>query len=87
MKGLVKEVVDMQAQLQELHDEVEKLVEEGDEETASVLIEANLKAVMEQLEAGHHGMEQIAMLDELAQLRMSLGEFEEAEILLEQVCE
>ncbi|KAG0586437.1 hypothetical protein KC19_2G090400 [Ceratodon purpureus] len=85
MKGLVKEVVDMQAQLQELHDEVEKLVEEGDEETASVLIEANLKAVMEQLEAGHHGMEQIAMLDELAQLRMSLGEFEEAEILLEQI--
>jgi hypothetical protein len=26
------------------------------------------------------------MLDELAQLRMSLGEFEEAEKLLEQVC-
>lgn len=86
MKGLVNEVSDMQQQLQELHDEVQKLVEEGDDETASGLIEANLETIMEQLEAGHQGMEQIAMLDELAQLRMSLGEFEEAEKLLEQVC-
>ena len=86
MKGLLKEVGEMHDQLQELHDEVQKLVEEGDEETASGLIEANLQAIMEQVEAGYKGMEQIAMLDELAQLRMSLGEFDEAEMLLEQVC-
>lgn len=86
MKGLVNEVNAMQMQLQDLHDQVVQLVEEADEDTAIGLIEANLEVVMEQLESGYRGMEQVTMLDTLAQLRMSLGQFEEAEYLLEMVC-
>jgi hypothetical protein len=41
---------------------------------------------MEELESGYKSMDQIAMLDILAQLRLSLGEFEEAEYLLDKVC-
>ena len=63
-----------------------KLIEEGDDDTARALIEANYENVVEQLESGYKSIEQIAMLDILAQLRMSLGEFEEAEYLLDQVC-
>ncbi|XP_024374834.1 uncharacterized protein [Physcomitrium patens] len=87
MKGLVNEVNAMQMQLQDLHDQVVQLVEEADEDTAIGLIEANLEVVMEQLESGYRGMEQVTMLDTLAQLRMSLGQFEEAEYLLEMIKE
>lgn len=75
----------MQGQLQDLYGRVLKLIEEGDEDTARELIEANYEVVAEQLESGYKCMEQIAMLDTLAQLRLSLGEFEEAEYLLDQV--
>lgn len=84
--ALANEVPDLQGQLQELYGEVIKLVEEGDEDTARELIEANYEVVVEQLESGYQSMEQIAMLDILAQLRLCMGEFEEAEYLLEQVC-
>lgn len=86
MKGLVNEVSDMQEQLQELNDQVLKLVEEGDVDTALGLIDANLEVIAEQLESGYKGMEQIAMLDTLASLRLSMGDFEEAERILGQVC-
>ena len=76
----------MQVQLQQLFGQVLELIEEGDEDTARELIEANYGVVMEQLESGYKSIDQIAMLDILAQLRLSLGEFEEAERLLEQVC-
>lgn len=79
------EVPELQAQLQELYGRVLQLIEEGDEETSRELIEANYEVVAEQLESGYKCIEQIAMLDILAQLRMSLGEFEEAECLLDQV--
>lgn len=85
MKGLVSEVTGMQEQLQELTDQVLKLVEEGDAEGALGLIDANLEVLSEQLESGYKGMEQVAMLDTLASLKMSMGEFEETEILLDQV--
>lgn len=86
MAGLANEVTDLQGQLQELYGQAIKLIEEGDEDTARELIEANYEVVVEQLESGYQCMEQIAMLDILAQLRLCLGEFEEAEYLLEQVC-
>lgn len=86
MKGLVNEVSNMQEQLQELSDQVLKSVEEGDEDTALGLIDANLEVIAEQLESGYKGMEQIAMLDTLASLRLSMGEIEEAEKILGQVC-
>jgi thioredoxin-like negative regulator of GroEL len=76
----------LQEQLHQLYAQVLKLIEEGDEDTARELIEANYEVVAEQLESGFKSIEQIAMLDILAQLRLSLGEFEEAEHLLDQVC-
>lgn len=85
MKGLVSEVSGMQEQLQELTDQVLKLVEEGDAEGALGLIDANLEVLAEQLESGYRGMEQVAMLDTLASLKMSMGEYEETETLLDQV--
>jgi hypothetical protein len=63
-----------------------KLIEEGEEDSGRALIEANYEVVMEELESGYKSMDQIAMLDILAQLRLSLGEFEEAEYLLDKVC-
>lgn len=75
----------MQEQLQELYGQALKLIDEGDEETARELIEANYEVVVDQLESGYKNMEQVAMLDILAQLRLSLGEFEETKHLLYQV--
>lgn len=75
----------MQRQLQDLYGRVLKLIDEGDEDTARELIEANYEVVVEQLESGYKSMEQIAILDTLAQLRMSLGEFEEVEHMLDMV--
>jgi hypothetical protein len=63
-----------------------KLIEEGEEDSGRALIEANYEVLMEELESGYKSMDQIAMLDILAQLRLSLGEFEEAEYLLDKVC-
>lgn len=83
--GPANEVTELQGQLQELYGRVLKLIEEGDEDTARELIEANYEVVAEQLESGYKCIEHIAMLDTLAQLRMSLGEFEEADYLLDQV--
>ena len=85
MKNLVNEVNEMQAQLEELYRYVTELIEEGDKDTAREMIEANHEVIVEQLESGYQGMEQVAMLDILAQLRMSLRDFEEAESLLDQV--
>jgi phage shock protein A len=85
MKNLVNEVNEMQAQLEELYRYVTELIEEGDKDTAREMIEANQEVIVEQLESGYQGMEQVAMLDILAQLRMRLHDFEEAEFLLDQV--
>ena len=81
MKNPVNEVNEMQAQLEELYRYVTK---EGDKDTAREMIEANHKLFVDQLESGYQGMEQVAMLDILAQLRMSLREIEEVEFLLDQ---
>lgn len=85
MKEMVDEVTDLEEQLQELYEEANRMIEEGEEDTARELIEANYEVLVEQFESGYKSMEQAAMLDILAQLRMSLGDFEEAEDLLGQV--
>lgn len=82
--GTSNESTELHDQLQEFYGQVLKMIEEGDEGTARELIEANYEVVAEQLESGYHCLEQIAMLDILAQLRLCLGEFEEAEYLLDQ---
>jgi hypothetical protein len=84
-KDLVNEVTVLQDQLQDLYGEVLRMIEEGDEDTARDMIEANYEMIAEDREAGEQGLEHVAMMDILAQLRMSLGDFEEAEYLLDQV--
>jgi hypothetical protein len=68
-----------------LYVEVERMVEEGDDDTARVLIEANYEGVLDQLEDGLQGIEQAATLDVLAQLYMNMGDSKSAEVLLKKV--
>ncbi|KAL2619896.1 hypothetical protein R1flu_000101 [Riccia fluitans] len=77
----------VEKQLEELYEEVGRMIEEGDEESARDVIEANYEALLEQLEEGIRGVEQGAMLDILAQLYMDMGDYECAEVLLDQAKE
>lgn len=67
-----KDLGDYLEQLQDFHVKVEIMIEQGDRETASVLVKANFEALMEQVDQGIKGLEQAAMLDILIQLSMSL---------------
>jgi hypothetical protein len=62
------------------------VIEEGDQAPANDMIEAKYKTVKGQFESGIQGMEQAAVLDMLAQLRMSLGQAEEVACFLSEVC-
>ncbi|KAL3681915.1 hypothetical protein R1sor_024871 [Riccia sorocarpa] len=84
---LVEDPRGVEKELEELYEEVGRMIEEGDEENARDVIEANYEAVLEQLEEGICGVEQGAMLDILAQLYMDMGDFECAEVLLDQAKE
>lgn len=75
----------VEKQLEELYEEVGRMIEEGDEGSAREVIEANYEALLEQLEEGIRGVEQAAMLDILAQLYMNMGDYECADVLLDQV--
>jgi hypothetical protein len=85
VKMLVEGAAKMAEQLQELYEEVKRIIDNGDVESARDIIEANYDALREQLELGVEGIEHAAMLDILAQLRLTLGDFEEAEHLLLEV--
>ncbi|CAK9221317.1 unnamed protein product [Sphagnum troendelagicum] len=82
VKMLVEGAAKMAEQLQELYEEVKRIIDNGDVESARDIIEANYDALREQLELGVEGIEHAAMLNILAQLRLTLGDFEEAEHLL-----
>jgi hypothetical protein len=56
--------------------------EDGDEGTSWKLIDVNHEALIEHLEMGVKGVEQVFMLDILAQLYMSLCDFQNYEYLL-----
>jgi len=86
MRKQVDGVTELEEQLQELYVEVNRMIEERDEDTARALIEANYESLIEQCQPGGQGVEHAAMLDILAQLRLTLGDFVEAEELLIQVC-
>ncbi len=86
MRKQVDGVTELEERLQELYAEVNRMIEERDEDTARALIEANYESLIEQCEPGGQGVEHAAMLDILAQLHLTLGDFVEAEELLSQVC-
>jgi hypothetical protein len=81
----IEDINDLERQLEELYVEVERKFEEGDDDTARVLIEANYEGVLDQLEDGLQGIEQAATLDVLAQLYMNMGDTRNAEVLLKKV--
>lgn len=87
LKEYTRDISELQDQLHELFIQVQQIIETGDEETARELIDANHEAVTEQLEMGVKGVEQAAMLDILAQLHLSLCDFQATEDLLEQIKE
>jgi hypothetical protein len=77
----MKRMTTIEKNLQLLYEEVNRMIEEGDEATASDMIEAKYKAVNGKSESGIQGMEQATVLDIKAQLRTSLGSFEEVALL------
>lgn len=88
MKVMMDGANKMEDELQKLYSEVNRIIEEGDLETARRIVEENYDALVDSLgDVVPPGVEQAAMLDILAQLRLSLGDTNEAEKLLEQVCE
>jgi hypothetical protein len=74
VKMLVEGAAKMADQLQELYEEVKRIIDNGDVESARDIIDANYDALREQLELGVEGIEHAAMLDILAQLRLTLDE-------------
>ncbi len=77
----MKRMTTIEKNLQLLYEEVNRMIEEGDKATASDMIEAKYKAINGKWESGIQGMEQATMLDIKAQLRTSLGSFEEVALL------
>lgn len=86
MKVMMDGANKMEDELQKLYSEVNRIIEEGDLETARRIVEENYDALVDSLgDVVPPGVEQAAMLDILAQLRLSLGDTNEAEKLLEQI--
>ncbi len=81
MKHPMKRMTTIEKNLQLLYEEVNRMIEEGDKATASDMIKAKYKAINGKWESGIQGMEQATMLDIKAQLRTSLGSFEEVALL------
>lgn len=78
-------VAKMVEQLQEMYEEVKKIIDNGDVEGARDIIEANFNALREQSELGVEGIEHATMLDIMAQLHLTLGDFEKVEHFLLEV--
>jgi uncharacterized protein (DUF2267 family) len=64
--GKILGATKMVEQLQEMYDEVKKIINNGDVEGARDIIEANFDALREQLELGVEGIEHATMLDIMA---------------------
>jgi len=78
-------VAKMVDQLQKMYEEVKKITDNGDVEGARDIIEANFDALREQSELGVEGIECAIMLDIMAQLHLTIGDFEKVEHLLLEV--
>ena len=87
LRVLMDGVTNLEENLQELYTEVNRIIKEGDTATAREIVDANYEALLSQLGDEAAGIEQAAMLDILAQLRLSLGDYDEVEQLLAQVGE
>jgi hypothetical protein len=59
-----------------MYEKVKKIINNGDVEGACDIIKVNSDAFMEQLELSVEGIQHAAMLDIMAQLHLTLGDFE-----------
>lgn len=73
---------DLEIQLNNFFLEVKTNIERGNTDDAVYLLQANYEAVKEQINSGHKGIEQAAVLDTLALGYMALGDFKTVEHLL-----
>jgi hypothetical protein len=84
-EDLLKDMYSDTPEFQELDKKIENLIDKGDSESAMDIVEANYEALLEQLNEGTFGVEQVAMLDVLAFLFLRLQNEDAAEQLLGQV--
>ncbi|GER34298.1 RNA-binding KH domain-containing protein [Striga asiatica] len=80
-------LADLEAQLQELFDEVKRMIKLGKEDDAVNLLQANYEAVKEQLDSGARGIEEAAVLDVIALGYMALGDFRTVGSLMNELSE
>ncbi|XP_062153907.1 uncharacterized protein LOC133862057 isoform X2 [Alnus glutinosa] len=74
-------------QLQELFDEVKRLIMMGNKSDAIDLLKANYEAVKEQMDAGSKGIEEAALLDVIALGYMAVGDLKSVGSLLAMLTE
>ncbi|KAK6936663.1 MalT-like TPR region [Dillenia turbinata] len=70
----MKDLNNLESQLQELFNEVKLLIKSGKRNDAMDLLQANYDAVKEQIDAGAKGIEEAAMLDIIALGYVALGD-------------
>lgn len=81
----VDDVKNFERQLEELFDEVKRMIMVGNKKDAMDLLEANYEAVNERINAGARGLEEAAVLDVIALGYMAVGDFKFVGTLLEMV--
>jgi len=75
----------LEEQLRDLFNEVHAMIRIGKENEARDLLLANFEAVKEQIDAGHKGIEEAAILDVTALGYMALGDIRTVKPLLDVV--
>lgn len=73
---------DLEIMLQELFDEVKSMIRTGNNSDALDLLEANYEAVKQQIDDGHKGIEQAAILDVIALGYVAIGDLKRVGFLL-----
>ncbi|KAF3432799.1 hypothetical protein FNV43_RR23901 [Rhamnella rubrinervis] len=81
------DVKNFERQLEELFDEVKKMIMMGNKKDAIDLLEANYEAVNERINAGARGLEEAAVLDVIALGYMAVGDLKFVGALLEMLNE
>lgn len=79
------DVKNYETQLEELFDEVRRMIMMGNKKDAVDVLEANYEAVNERINAGARGMEEAAILDVIALGYMAVGDLKFVSKLLDMV--
>uniref|UniRef100_A0A2P2J5C7 MalT-like TPR region domain-containing protein n=3 Tax=Rhizophora mucronata TaxID=61149 RepID=A0A2P2J5C7_RHIMU len=80
-------VNELEGQLQELFDEVKKMIKKGNEKDAVDLLQANYEVVKEQIDAKSGGFQEAAALDVIALGYMAIGDLKSVGSLLTMLSE